>query len=66
MKLKMIGWVIAQIFDRVDEAMVEAWIAQGLDMLEARVIESKTPIDDMAVLPLIKLAREIFDIDEEA
>jgi len=64
MKIKMLGWVVGMILERVDEDMVEGWIKQGLDMLEEKVIDSPNKIDDLTVLPLIKLAREVFDFDE--
>lgn len=65
MKLQMVAWVVGMLMDRVDEDMVEGWIAKALDMIEEKVLDSPTKLDDLTVLPMIKLAREVFDIGED-
>ena len=63
MKTKIVAWLIGMIFERLSDDEVRDWVISGIDMLEAKVVETPNQWDDLIVLPMLSLAREVLDVE---
>ena len=64
MKKTMILWMVGEMLARLKPAMIKQWIDQGLDMLENKIAESPTTVDDTVVLPVIGVLRDALNVPD--
>lgn len=64
MKKTMILWIVGEILARVKPEDVKAWIDKGLDMLENKIAESPSLMDDTLLLPMIGTLRAALNVPD--
>ena len=64
MKDKMIMYVVSMMLERMTTEDMEKWADMGLDMLEDAIEKSENKWDDKVALPMIKLMRDAFGIED--
>ena len=64
MKKKMIMWAITMFVERLSSEDMKKWIDMGLDLIEDKVADSESTMDDMIVLPMCKVIREAMSIPD--
>lgn len=63
-KQALIMWVVKLLVERLSGDDIKKWADMGLDLLENKIAASPSKIDDMAILPIIKIIREAFQIED--
>jgi hypothetical protein len=65
MKTKIVKMLFDVMIDRLGEEDIKIWIDNGLDILEDKIENSKTKVDDTFILPVINLLRNQLDIPDD-
>lgn len=63
-KEKLIMWLVGMLLERVKSEEVKKWIDAGIDLLEDKIVETPNKVDDMVVLPVLKILREAMSIPD--
>ena len=61
----LIQWLVQTLLSKLSAEDLKKFADTGLDMLEAMVKKSPNKIDDAVVLPMCKLIRVAFTIEDE-
>lgn len=64
MKEKMLLWLVGMIWEKLDSEDLRTWADKGLDLIEDKVAQTPTEYDDKIVLPMCKLMRDAFNIED--
>ena len=64
MKAKLIGSLIGMLLQLLTPELLKEFTDNALDFIEAKVLGSKSKIDDAIILPLCATIREAFNIPD--
>ncbi len=64
MKEKMLLMLVGIAIEKLDPEDVKKWADMAIDMVEEKIENTETKIDDKVILPLIGIIREAFDIED--
>ena len=60
----MIVWFVTMFTEKMEPEEIKHWIDAGIDMIEDKVKESPSTLDDAVVLPLCNLVRKALSIPD--
>lgn len=66
MKNPFIMALVNALLSMISPELLRTLVDGMLDALEVKVLESGSKLDDIVVLPLIKVIREAFDLEDDA
>lgn len=64
MKAKLISTLIGLLMQMLTPELLKSFVDMVLDFVEDKVAGTKSPVDDMLVLPICKMIRVSFDIPD--
>ncbi len=65
LKAKLLMMVIEGLIETITPDMMKEGLDKLFDFIETKVEDSSTPTDDAVILPLLKIARDAFDIPDD-
>jgi hypothetical protein len=62
---KILMWLVSTLIARLDKDEIKQFTDEMLDKLEDKIVNSETRIDDIVILPVISLFREVFGVPDD-